>query len=164
MTNANKKTTQLSKIECLKYATFKKNVEMYFSKIIKGSFKEYFEENYESDFELSPDFHSSELINKLLEKHGLEVYGMNANIDGFQLLLDFKHDYLSIDNFTFTRLAVDFKNDGTYSVCLGEDSFDDDWTVHLKDECNCCLSLNEEEFSNTLNEIKNMHLVMMLKS
>lgn len=162
MTNANENTTQVKKMEYSKYVALKKDVEIYFSKIIKGCFKDYFEENY--GFEFSPDFQSHKLISDLLEKHGFEVYGMNANMDGFKLLLDFSHDYLSIDNFPFTRLAVYFDNDGNYSVNLGEDSFDNDWSVYLEDELNRFCALNEQEFINTLNEIKNTHLMLKLKS
>jgi hypothetical protein len=162
MTNANENTTQVKKMEYSKYAALKKDLEIYFSKIIKGCFKDYFEQNYV--FEFSADFQSHRLISELLEKHGFEVYGMNVNMDGFQLLLDFSYDYLSVDNFPFTRLAVDFKNDGNYSVYLGESSFDDDWSVHLEDEFNRFWTLSEPEFINTLNEIKNTHLMLKLKS
>ena len=88
---------------------------------------------------------------------------MNVNMDGFQLLLDFSHDYLSVDNFPFTRLAVDFNNNGNYSVYLGESSFDNDWSVHLEDEFNRFRTLSEPEFISTLNEIKNTHLMLKLK-
>jgi hypothetical protein len=149
-------------MEYEKYAELKKDVEIYFAKIIKKRFQEFIEQEYELHF--APDYLSHRLISDLLIKDGLEVYGMNANMDGFQLLLDFKHDYLAIDNFIFSRLSVDFENDGNYSVYLSENSFDDDWTVHLEDEYNRYRMLNEEDFVFTLNEMKNTHLVFILKS
>jgi hypothetical protein len=161
MTNTNKNTTQVKKMEYSRHAALKKDIEIYFSKIIKKSFKDYFEKNY--IFEFSVDFQSHRLISELLKKHGFKVYGMNVNMDGFQLLLDFSHDYLSVDNFPFTRLAVDFNNNGNYSVYLGESSFDDDWSVHLEDEFNRFRTLSEPEFISTLNEIKNTHLMLKLK-
>lgn len=149
-------------MEYEKYAELKKDVEIYFAKIIKKRFQEFIAEKYELHF--APDYESHRLISDLLRKDGLEVYGMNANTDGFQLLLDFNHDYLAIDNFIFSRLCVDFENDGNYSVYLGEDSFDDDWTVHLEDEYSRYRMLNEEDFVFTLNEMKNTHLIFILKS
>ena len=162
MTKAIENTTQVKKMEYSRYDALKKDVEIYFSKIIKKCFKDYFEKNYV--FEFSADFQSHRLISELLKKHGFKVYGMNVNMDGFQLLLNFSYDYLSVDNFPFTRLAVDFKNDGNYSVYLGESSFDNDWSVHLEDEFNRFWTLSEPEFINTLNEIKNTHLMLKLKN
>lgn len=149
-------------MEYEKYAELKKDVEIYFAKIIKKRFQEFIEREYELHF--APDYLSHRLISDLLSKDGLEVYGMNVNMDSFQVLLDFKHDYLAIDNFSFTRLNVDFKNDGNYSVYLSENSFDDDWTVHLEDEYSRYRMLKEEDFVYTLNEMKNTHLVFILKS
>lgn len=149
-------------MEYEKYAELKKDVEIYFAKIIKKRFQEFIEQEYELHF--APDYLSHRLISDLLSKDWLEVYGMNANMDGFQVLLDFKHDYLAIDNFPFTRLCVDFENDGNYSVYLSENSFDDDWTVHLEDEYSRYRMLKEEDFVYTLNEMKNTHLVFILKS
>jgi len=145
-----------------KFVELKKDVEVYFAKNIKKRFKEYVEENSELHFE--PDILSHRLISDLLKSDGFDVYGMNANMDGFQLLLDFCHEYLTIDNFPFTRFAVDFNNDGNYSVYLGEDSFEDEWTVHLDDEYNRYRNLNEADLIDTLNEIKHTHLVLVLKS
>ena len=145
-----------------KFVELKKDVEVYFAKIIKKRFKEYVDENQELSF--VPDILSHRLISDLLKNDGFDVYGMNANMDGFQLLLDFCHDYLSIDSFPFTRFAVDFNNDGNYSVYLGEDSFEDEWTVHLDDEYNRYRNLNETDLIDTLNEIKHTHLVLVLKS
>ncbi len=149
-------------MEYEKYSELKKETEIYFAKIIKKRFQEYIAENYELHF--APDYLSHRLISDLLSKDGFEVYGMNANMDGFKLLLDFNHDYLAIDNFPFTRLSVDFENDGNYSIYLGENSFDDEWTVHLEDEYNRYRMLKEEDFSFTLKEMKNTHLVFILKS
>jgi len=149
-------------MEYEKYAELKKDVEIYFAKIIKKRFQEFIAEKYELYF--APDYESHRLISDLLRKDGLKVYGMNSNTDGFQLLLDFTHDYLAIDNFIFSRLSVDFENDGNYSVYLSENSFDDDWTVHLEDEYSRYRMLKEEDFLYTLNEMKNTHLVFILKS
>jgi hypothetical protein len=149
-------------MEYEKYSELKKETEIYFAKIIKKRFQEYIAENYELHF--APDYLSHRLISDLLSKDGFEVYGMNANMDGFKLLLDFNHDYLAIDNFPFTRLSVDFENDGNYSIYLGENSFDDEWTVNLEDEYNRYRMLKEEDFSLTLKEMKNTHLVFILKS
>jgi hypothetical protein len=149
-------------MEYEKYAELKNEIEIYFAKNIKKRFQEFIAEKYELHF--APDYLSHSLISDLLSKDGLEVYGMNVNMDGFQVLLDFNHDYLAIDNFPFTRLSVDFKNDGNYSVYLGENSFDDDWTVHLEDEYSRYRMLKEEDFLYTLNEMKNTHLVFILKS
>lgn len=149
-------------MEYEKYAELKKNVEIYFATNIKKRFQDYVSEKFELHF--SPDYLSHRLISDLLRKDGLEVYGMNANMDGFQLLLDFNHDYLVIDDFPFTRLSVDFENDGNYSVYLGENSFDDDWTVHLEDEYRRYLVFNEDVFVKALSEIKNVHLMFVLKA
>ena len=100
----------------------------------------------------------------MLRKDGFEVYGMNANMDGFLLLLDFSYEYQSIDNFSFTRLAVEFENDGNYSVYLGERSFDDEWNVHLEDEYSRYHMLKEEVFVKALSDIKNTHLMCVLKA
>ena len=145
-----------------KYAELKKDLEIYFAQIIKNRFQAYVSDNFELHF--TPDYLSHRLISGLLLKDGFEVYGMNANMDGFQLLLDFSNEYQSIENFPFTRLAVDFENDGNYSVYLGENSFDDEWTLHLEDEYRRYLVINEEVFVKTLSEIKNTHLYFVLKA
>lgn len=149
-------------MEHVKYVELKKDVEIYFSKIIKKRFEEYVAENFE--FQFAPDYPSHRLIDHLLNKDGLEVYGMNANMDGFQLLLDFSYEYKSIDDFPFTRLVVDFENDGNYSIHLGENSFEDDWSIHLEDEYSRYLLSSEEVFIKALNEIKNTHLMFVLKA
>ena len=149
-------------MEYKKYDELKKDVEIYFAKIIKQRFQEYVTKNFELHF--SPDYLSHRLINELLRNDGFEVYGMNANMDGFLLLLDFSYEYQSIDNFSFTRLAVEFENDGNYSVYLGERSFDDEWNVHLEDEYSRYHMLKEEVFVKSLSDIKNTHLMCVLKS
>lgn len=149
-------------MEYEKYAELKEDVEVYFAQIIKKRFKEYVIENFELQF--APDYVSHGLINDLLRKDGFEVFGMNANKNGFQLLLDFSDEYQSIDNFCFTRLTVEFNRDGGYSVYLGENSFKYEWTVHLEDEFNRYYLLNEEVFVETLSEIKNTHLIFVLQA
>ena len=149
-------------MEYKKYDELKKDVEIYFAKIIKQRFQEYVTKNFELHF--APDYLSHRLINDLLRKDGFEVYGMNANMDGFLLLLDFSYEYQSIDNFSFTRLAVEFENDGNYSVYLGERSFDDEWNVHLEDEYSRYHMLKEEVFVKALSDIKNTHLMCVLKA
>jgi hypothetical protein len=149
-------------MEYEKYAELKKDVEVYFAKIIKKRFKEYVVQNIELQF--CPDYLSHRLVNDLLSKDRLEVYGMNANMDGFQLLLDFSHEYQAIDNFPFTRLIVELENDGNYSVYFGENSFEDEWNVHLEDESRRYMVLDEEVIVKALNDTKNTHLFLVLKS
>lgn len=84
-------------------------------------------------------------------------------LDGFQLLLDFKHDYQKIENFIFTRLAVDFKNDGNYSVYIGNDSFDNEWTASLEDAFHRYRGMTEDDFEKLLRDIKKTHLMLLLK-
>ena len=143
-----------------KYAELKKDVETYFAKIIKKQFKKHVEKKFE--FHFSPDFKSHNLISELLCNDGFDVFGMNANMDGFQLLLDFGHDYLAIDNFPFTRMAVDFNNDGDYSVFLNEDSFEDDWIARLEDSFECYHTMNEADLVRVLSDMKNIHLALLL--
>ena len=135
----------------------------YFAEIIKKSFKEYVDESLEGHLHFAPDIHSHNLIEDILEKDGFEVYGMNVNMDGFQLLLNFKHDYQKIENFIFTRLAVDMKNDGNYSVYLDADSFETDWTADLEDEFHRYRDMKEEDFIKLLRDIKKTHLMLMIK-
>ena len=149
-------------MEYEKYVELKKDVEIYFAKILNKRFKEYVEENFELRFE--PDYQSHRLISDLLRKDGLDVHGMNVNMDGFQLLLEFHHEYRAIDNFPFTGLSVEFENDGNYHIYLSENSFEDEWTVHLEDTFRRYLVFNEEVFVEALNEMKNTHLMFVLKS
>jgi hypothetical protein len=149
-------------MEYEKYVELKKDVEIYFAKIIKKRFKEYVEENFELRFE--PDYQSHRLISDLLSKDGLDVHGMNVNMDGFQLLLEFHHEYQAIDNFPFSGLAVEFENDGNYHIYLSENSFEDEWTVHLEDAFRRYLAFNEKVFVEALNEMKNTHLMFVLKA
>jgi hypothetical protein len=145
-----------------KYAELKTDIEIYFANIIKKRFQEYVAKNSELHFE--PEIFSHRLINDMLRKDGFEVFGMNANMDGFQLLLDFSYEYKSIDNFPFTRLVIEFENDGNYSVYLGEKSFKDEWTIDLEDEYKRFLLMDEQVFREALNAFKNTHLILILKS
>ena len=149
-------------MEYEKYTELIKDVEIYFAKIIKNRFKEYIDKHYSLHF--APDIQSHQLIGDLLENDGFDVFGMNVNMDGFQLLLDFKSEYLNIDNFLFTRLVVDFNNDGNYTVYLDESSFDDDWTAYLEDDWDRYYSMNEVDLVRVLNDIKKLHLMLMLKN
>ena len=145
-----------------KYAELKKDLESYFATIIKKRFQEYVSKNFELHF--APDALSHRLIDDLLRKDGFEVYGMNTNMDGFLLLLDFCHEYQSVDNFCFTRLVVEFNNDGNYSVYLGENSFNKEWTVYLEDEFKRYHFSDEHVIVETLNGLKNTHLFLVLKA
>jgi len=149
-------------MEYEKYAELKKDVEIYFATQIKKRFQEYVSENVE--LHLAPDYLSHRLVSDLLSKDGLEVYGMNANMDGFQLLLDFSYDYQAIDNFPFTRLIVELKNDGNYSVYFGENRFEDEWNEHLEDEYSRYLKFDEAVIVKALNDTKNTHLFLVLKA
>jgi hypothetical protein len=145
-----------------KYNEMKNELENYFSKIIKNSFKKYTEENFEMTF--SADYKSHRLIEEILSKEGFDVYGMNVNMDGFQLLLDFKHEYQKINNFIFTRLVVGFCNDGNYSVYLDEDSFNKEWMVCIEDEFLRYRNISQLDFENLLIDIRKTHLMLMIKS
>lgn len=149
-------------MEYKRYAELKKDVEVYFAENIKQRFREYIDENISLHF--SPDAQSHSLICDLLCNDGFDVYGMNINMDGFQLLLDFRHDYLMIENFTFTRLLVDFSNDGNYSVYLDENSFDDEWTAYLEDDWKRYHTMNEADLIKVLSDMKNTHLILRLKN
>ena len=144
-----------------KYIELKKELEIYFSNAIKRSFKEYTEENSEINF--CADYTSQRLIDEILEKDGFEVYGMNVNMDGFRLLLDFKYEYKKIDNFIFTRLSVDFNNDGNYSIYLNENSFDDEWNGYIEDEFLRYRNMSQVDFEKLLVNIKKTHLMLMIK-
>jgi hypothetical protein len=143
------------------YFELKKELEIYFSNAIKRSLKEYAEENFELNF--CADYTSQRLINGILEKDGFEVYGMNVNMDGFRLLLDFKYEYNKIENFIFTRLAVDFNNDGNYSIYLNENSFDDEWNSYIEDEFLRYRNMSQVDFEKLLVNIKKTHLMLMIK-
>ena len=149
-------------MEYEKYAELKKEVEVYFAEIIKRRFNEYIDQNISLHF--APDAQSHNLISDLLRNEGFDVFGMNINMDGFQLLLDFRHDYLMIENFPFTRLLVDFSNDGNYSVYLDENSFDDDWTTYLADDWKRYYTMKENDLVKVLSDMKNTHLTLRLKS
>lgn len=142
------------------YAKLKSDLENYFAKIIKDRFEQYVSENFE--LTISADYETHRLIKNLLKKDGLDVFGMNVNMDGFQLLLDFKHQYQQIEGFPFTRMSVDLINDGDYNVYLSADSFDDDWTIFLEDQFQRFKNLNKETFEKIVNETKQVHLMMIL--
>ncbi|MGV0981234.1 MAG: hypothetical protein ACOYB0_02605 [Polynucleobacter sp.] len=148
-------------MEFEKYAELKKDVEVYFAEIIKKRFQDYVSNNFE--FHFAPDAQSHNLISDLLRDDGFEVFGMNANMDGFELLLDFRNAYLEIDNFAFTRLSVYFNNDGNYSVYLDESSFDDEWETYLEDDWKRYYRMEEAELVKVLSDMKNMHLTLQLK-
>ena len=143
------------------YATLKNELESYFAKIIKDRFKQHVSENFE--LTISADYETHRLIENLLDKDGLDVFGMNVNMDGFQLLLDFKHEYQQIENFPFTRISVDLTNNGNYNVYLSEDSFEDDWTIFLEDEYQRFRNLSKEAFEKIIDETKQVHVMMLLK-
>ena len=149
-------------MEYEKYSELKKDVEVYFAEIIKQRFYDYVDKNISLHF--APDIQSHRLISELLWDDGFDVFGMNVNMDGFQLLLDFRLDYLKIENFPFTHLLVDFSNDGNYSVYLGEDSFDEEWTTHLEDDWSSFSLMNEIDLTKVLRDMKNTHLALRLKS
>jgi hypothetical protein len=145
-----------------KYYELINELEIYFADVIQKRFKEYVNESIESNLHFAPDIQSHNLINDLLENEGFEVYGMNVNMDGFQLLLDFKYTYLKIENFMFTRLAIDFKNDGNYTVYLDTNSFEDTWTVNLVDDFHRYLKMTEDELEKLIRDIKKTHLMLIL--
>jgi hypothetical protein len=146
-----------------KYYELINELEIYFADVIKKRFKEYVNESFESNLHFAPDIQSHNLINDLLENEGFEVYGMNVNMDGFQLLLDFKYTYLKIENFMFTRLAVDFKNDGNYTVYLDTNSFEDNWTANLVDDFHRYFKMTEDDLEKLIRDIKKTHLMLILK-
>lgn len=148
-------------MEYERYVALKKNNEVYFADIIKSRFKSYIEDNFELEF--CADYMSHRLFDDLLKNDGLKVFGMNVNMDGFQLLLDFDGEYLNADNFPFSRMAVDFSNDGNYSVYLDVNSFDEEWTVYLEDDFNLYYKMTEDELQKALNDMKNAHLMLQLK-
>ncbi len=145
------------------YTKLKSELEVYFASAIKNRFKEHFSKTFEQHLIISADYPTHRLIDELLEQDGFEVHGMNINMDEFQLLLNFSHDYLQIEKFPFTRLSVDLSNDGNYNVYLGTDSFDDEWQIHLEDEYQRYRTTEKDEFENILNEIKKVHLMLLLK-
>lgn len=150
-------------MEYQEYASLKNELEVYFASTIKSRFKEHFSNSFEQHLVISADYETHRLIDELLEKDGFDVYGMNVNMDGFQLLLNFKFDYLQIEKFPFTRLSVDFSNDGNYNVYLGTDSFDDEWQIHIEDEFQRYRTTEKDEFESVLKEIKKVHLMLLLK-
>ena len=149
-------------MEYEKYLDIKNDLENYFAKTIKKRFNDYVDEHFEFHFFALYEDHLK--ISKLIEKDGLEIYGMNVNSDVFQLLFNFSYEYLNIEGFPFSRLIVDFENDGNYSVYLSERSFKKDWTVQLEHKHMRLDKLNESDFARTIQDIKNTHLFKALKS
>ena len=88
---------------------------------------------------------------------------MNVNMGGFQLLLDFDYEYLKVGSFSFSRITVDFNNDGNYSVYLGQNSFNHEWAVRLEDDFNRHHKMTEAELQQKLDEMKHAHLMLQLK-
>jgi hypothetical protein len=143
------------------YSQLKTDLEIYFAACIRNRFKTYVQEH--GDLHFAADYSSRCLIDELLRGDGLDVYGMNINADEFRVILHFKHEYSRIDSLPFSGMLVDFNNKGDYSVYLGDDSFDDEWTVELVDEHNRRRSLNENDFIKALKDIKQAHLLLTLK-
>ena len=99
----------------------------------------------------------------MLEDDGFGVYGMNANMDEFKLLLDFGVPYMQSNTLPFTRVNLTLKNDGNYSVYLDESSFDDDWDVDFEDHFRRYLKMTKEDMQSAIKLIKDTHLMLMLK-
>ena len=148
-------------MEYSEYFQVKKDVENYFANIIKSRFKKYVEENFE--FDIRVDYLTHKQIEELLEDDGFGVYGMNANMDEFKLLLDFGVPYMQSNTLPFTRVNLTLKNDGNYSVYLDESSFDDDWDVDFEDHFRRYLKMTKEDLQNAIKLIKDTHLMLMLK-
>ena len=148
-------------MEYSEYFDVKKDVENYFANIIKSRFKKYVEENFE--FDIRVDYLTHKQIEELLEDDGFGVYGMNANMDEFKLLLDFGVPYMQSNTLPFTRVNLTLKNDGNYSVYLDESSFDDDWDVDFEDHFRRYLKMTKEDMQSAIKLIKDTHLMLMLK-
>ena len=143
------------------YKNEKQDIENYFSKEIKSRFKNYVDENYEID--LCADYETHEKINNILKNDGFEVYGMNINMDGFYLHLDFGENYAEIEGFPFTRLIVSFSNDGNYNVSLDEDAFSSPWEVIFEDAFDNYTAMTPQQLKDMIQEIKKVHLSYLLK-
>ena len=139
----------------------KQDIENYFSEQIKSRFKNYVDENYAID--LCADYETHEKINEILKSDGLEVYGMNINMDGFYLQLDFGTGYMEIDDFPFTRITVAFSNDGNYNVSLDEDAFSSPWEVTFEDAFDNYTAMTPQQLKDMIQEIKKMHITQLLK-
>jgi hypothetical protein len=143
------------------YVLIKKDVENYFANIIKSRFKQYVDENFE--FDIRVDYLTHRQIEDLLRDDGFDVFGMNANMDEFKLLLDFGTPYMQSQTLPFTRVSITLNNDGNYGVYLGESSFDDDWDLELVDDFHRYLKMTKEDLQNAIKSIKDAHLMLMLK-
>jgi hypothetical protein len=148
-------------MEYSEYFEVKREIENYFANIIKSRFKKYVDENFE--FDIRVDYLTHKQIEELLEDDGFGVYGMNANMDEFKLLLDFGVPYMQSNTLPFTRVNLTLKNDGNYSVYLDESSFDDDWDVDFEDDFHRYLKMTKEDLQSAIKLIKDTHLMLMLK-
>jgi hypothetical protein len=148
-------------MEYSEYIEVKKDVESYFANIIKSRFKTYVDENFE--FDIRVDYHTHRQIEELLKDDGFVVFGMNANMDEFKLLLDFDFPYMQTNTLPFTRVNITLKNDGNYNVYLGESSFDDDWDLEFEDHFHRYLKMTKEDLQSAINSMKDTHLMLMLK-
>lgn len=145
-----------------RYLELKRDLESYFSTVIKERFKHEVEENMGLD--IAADFATHELVEKLLGSDGFDVYGMSVNMDRFQLHLEFNHEYKSRCTIPFSYVSVDFVNDGNYSVDLDSDCFERDWTVNLEDGWLSLEKVSEDEFVELLENIRKSHLLVRLKN
>ena len=143
------------------YIEIKRDVENYFANIIKSRFKKYVDENFE--FDIRVDYITHKQIEDLLKDDGFEVFGMNANMDEFKLLLDFGMPYMQSESLPFTRVSITLNNDGNYGVYLGESSFDDDWHLEFEDDFHRYLKMTKEDLQSAIKTIKDTHLMLMLK-
>ena len=143
------------------YIEIKRDVENYFANIIKSRFKKYVDENFE--FDIRVDYITHKQIEDLLKDDGFDVFGMNANMDEFKLLLDFGMPYMQSQTLPFTRVSITLNNDGNYGVYLGESSFEDDWYLEFEDDFHHYLKMTKEDLQSAIKTIKDTHLMLMLK-
>jgi hypothetical protein len=148
-------------MEYSEYVEIKSDIEHYFANIIKSRFKTYVDENFE--FDIRVDYLTHRQIEDLLRDDGFEVYGMNANMDEFKLLLDFGNPYLQSQTLPFTRVSIALNNDGNYGVYLDVNSFEDDWHIEFDDDFRRYLKMTKEDLQSAIKSIKDTHLMLMLK-
>jgi len=148
-------------MEYSEYSEAKRDVENYFANIIKSRFKTYVDENFE--FDIRVDYITHQQIEDLLKDDGFDVFGMNANMDEFKLLLDFGMPYMQSETLPFTRVSITLNNDGNYGVYLGESSFEDDWYLEFEDDFHRYLKMTKEDLQSAIKTIKDTHLMLMLK-
>ena len=149
-------------MEYSEYSEIKRDVENYFANIIKSRFKTYVDENFE--FDIRVDYITHQQIEDLLKDDGFDVFGMNANMDEFKLLLDFGSPFLQSQNLPFTRVSITLNNDGNYGVYLGENSFDDEWHIEFEDFYHSYRKMTKEDLQIAIKSIKDVHLLLMLKN